>query len=390
MDPIAVTAALLRAQLPDVPLREGASMMARVASRGASHAVIVIAGVPVKAQIPPEVQAGATLRLRVQEVTPERVLLQIVPQPGAAKAPAQGQPAAARPASAAAAASGSGEPAAAAARAGSGPAGPPGATRPDPPAAAAADRPTCAGRAGPGPAAAWPAAARRCARPTQARGAAAASRHRASPNLRPLSSRDSPRRPSPRRPRPRAQPGQATPARTEQGQTAPGQPPVPAGGRGAAQREPAPAAPARAPPAGPRDAPAPEASAAAQDAVPAPRTEQAAQQPQIPTPTVGQPPLTQHQRVDVQVEEPPTRRQGADGEQSAVVSLTFNSPALGQLDLRLELRGERILAEITTPAGRPHAIAHSGAERLRAKLEEVGLEPTVKVRPRSEPLDLYA
>ena len=105
---------------------------------------------------------------------------------------------------------------------------------------------------------------------------------------------------------------------------------------------------------------------------------------------VGQAPLPPQQQVHVQVEEPPARRRGADGEQSAVVSLAFNSPALGRLDLRLELRGERILAEITTPAGRPHAIANGGAERLRAKLEEVGLEPTVKVRPRSEPLDLYA
>ena len=80
MDPIAVTAALLRAQLPDVPIREGASMMARVASQGEGHAVIVIAGIPVTAQLPPEVQAGATLRLKVQEVTPERVMLQIEPQ----------------------------------------------------------------------------------------------------------------------------------------------------------------------------------------------------------------------------------------------------------------------------------------------------------------------
>ena len=32
MDPIAVTAALLRNQLPDVLIREGASLMARVAS----------------------------------------------------------------------------------------------------------------------------------------------------------------------------------------------------------------------------------------------------------------------------------------------------------------------------------------------------------------------
>src|SRR4051794_18981051 len=80
MDPIAVAAALLRAQLPDVPLREGASMMARVASRGESHAVIVIAGIPVTAQIPPEVQAGTTLKLKVEEVTPERVTLRIDPQ----------------------------------------------------------------------------------------------------------------------------------------------------------------------------------------------------------------------------------------------------------------------------------------------------------------------
>src|SRR4051812_11914096 len=79
MDPIAVTAAVLRAQLPDVPIREGASMMARVASRGPTHAVLVIAGVPITAQLPPEIAAGATLRLRVKEVTAGRVWMQIEP-----------------------------------------------------------------------------------------------------------------------------------------------------------------------------------------------------------------------------------------------------------------------------------------------------------------------
>src|SRR4051794_26315081 len=97
MDPIAVTAALLRAQLPDVPLREGATLMARVASRGEQHAVIVLAGIPLTAQVPPEVQAGATLRLKVHEVTPERVTLQIDPQqPQQAVTPAQ-SPLAAQP-----------------------------------------------------------------------------------------------------------------------------------------------------------------------------------------------------------------------------------------------------------------------------------------------------
>ena len=80
MDPIAVTAALLRAQLPEVPIREGASLMARVASRGETHAVIVIAGLPVTAKLPPEVEAGAVLKLKVKEVTAERVTMQIDPQ----------------------------------------------------------------------------------------------------------------------------------------------------------------------------------------------------------------------------------------------------------------------------------------------------------------------
>ena len=97
MDPIAVTAALLRNQLPDVTIREGATLMARVASKGEGHAVIVIAGIPVTAKLPPEVPAGATLKLKVAEVTPERVTLRIEPQPSAKPAPAS-QPAPTGPA----------------------------------------------------------------------------------------------------------------------------------------------------------------------------------------------------------------------------------------------------------------------------------------------------
>ena len=196
MDPIAVTAALLRNQLPDVTIREGASIMARVLSKGEGHAVITIAGIPVTAQVPPEVQAGATLRLRVQEVTPERVTLQLTPD----------------------------------------------------------------------------------------------------------------------------QPAQASPNQV------------------------------------------------------------------IGTFTPGAQPV----QAKVEVEERPARRRGADGEPADIVSLAFTSPALGRLDLRLELRGERLLTEITTPAGRPAAIANEGVERLRARLEAKGLEATVRVRPRHQPLDLYA
>jgi hypothetical protein len=194
MDPIAVTAALLRNQLPDVPIREGASMMARVASRGESHAVIVIAGIPVTAELPRDIPAGATLKLKVKEVSADRVWLQIDPQ---------------------------------------------------------------------GPTAA-------------------------------------------------------------------------------------------------------------------------------PTPVVAQAAAPPQLRPQVAVEEEPGRRRGADGELADIVSLSFNSPTLGRLDLRLELRGEKLLTEITTPAGRPHSLAEGNAERLRANLEAVGLAATVKVRPRHTPLDLYA
>jgi hypothetical protein len=98
----------------------------------------------------------------------------------------------------------------------------------------------------------------------------------------------------------------------------------------------------------------------------------------------------QLQPPKVEVEHPPERRRGTDGEPVDVVSLVFNSPTLGRLDLRLELRGDRLLAEVTAPSGRPHAIASDSAELLRAQLEAAGLEATVKIHPRHESLDLYA
>jgi hypothetical protein len=78
VDPVvAVKTLLLRQAMPDVPLRPGASVVARVASRAEAHGVLVLAGVPLTAQLPEEAKAGATLRLRVTEVTPERVTLQL-------------------------------------------------------------------------------------------------------------------------------------------------------------------------------------------------------------------------------------------------------------------------------------------------------------------------
>ena len=186
MEPIAVAAALLREQLPDVTLRAGSTVMARVASKHEQHAVLVLAGIPLTAEVPPEIENGATLRLKVREVTPERVTLQIDPQV------------------------------------------------------------------------------------------------------------------VPQAPSPHAQ---------------------------------------------------------------APR---------------------------VVVEEPPRRGRGEDGEPADIVALSFTSPALGRIDLRLELNGVRLLTDVTTPAGPPTDLAQGSSERLRANLAAAGLDPTVRVRPRRQSFDGYA
>ena len=61
IEQIAVDALTLRSQLPEFTLRVGGSVVARVAAREAGHGVIVLAGVPLVAKLPPEVQAGQTL-----------------------------------------------------------------------------------------------------------------------------------------------------------------------------------------------------------------------------------------------------------------------------------------------------------------------------------------
>src|SRR4051794_11952539 len=89
VQPVATIAALmLRTALPDLPLHEGASFVARVASRGDGGAAsLVVAGELLKATVPDEVEAGQTLRLTVAHVTPERVTLRMEPPPKAVPSP---------------------------------------------------------------------------------------------------------------------------------------------------------------------------------------------------------------------------------------------------------------------------------------------------------------
>src|SRR3954469_9148446 len=71
-------AALLRRQMPVLLLRPGMTLFARVAEREGRHGIIVLAGSPLVAELPDEVQVGDTLRLLVQDTRGERVAMKLV------------------------------------------------------------------------------------------------------------------------------------------------------------------------------------------------------------------------------------------------------------------------------------------------------------------------
>lgn len=92
MDVLRVAVALLRAQLPDLVLRPGMTLPARVIEREGRFGVLLLAGTPLSAELPETLQAGDRLRLRVEEIGADRVLLRTVEAPAAPPAAAAGAP----------------------------------------------------------------------------------------------------------------------------------------------------------------------------------------------------------------------------------------------------------------------------------------------------------
>jgi hypothetical protein len=82
MDVLRVQAALLRAQLPELVLRPGMTLPARVMERHGQMGLLLLAGTPLSAQLPDELKAGDRLRLRVEDVG-EQVVLRTVDAPAA-------------------------------------------------------------------------------------------------------------------------------------------------------------------------------------------------------------------------------------------------------------------------------------------------------------------
>lgn len=93
--PLYLDALLLRSQLPELVLRQGMVLAARVMERHGRHGLINIAGAPLSAELPDELAPGDRMRLRVEDTTGERVVLRLVesppaPPPGVAALPLPG------------------------------------------------------------------------------------------------------------------------------------------------------------------------------------------------------------------------------------------------------------------------------------------------------------
>src|SRR3954453_19902353 len=80
---IQLSAAILRNQAPDLVLRLGSTVAARVLERHGVRGLISIGNAVLAAELPAGVEAGSRLKLLVQDATAERVVLKLMEQTGA-------------------------------------------------------------------------------------------------------------------------------------------------------------------------------------------------------------------------------------------------------------------------------------------------------------------
>jgi hypothetical protein len=94
----------------------------------------------------------------------------------------------------------------------------------------------------------------------------------------------------------------------------------------------------------------------------------------------------------VQVSEREARGGGhGGGPTEQILTLRYNAPALGAVDLRFALDPETLGLSISVSPGHPLTLAQSELDSLRRSLsQQLGRGVTVTVGPRREPLDLYA
>ena len=82
---------------------------------------------------------------------------------------------------------------------------------------------------------------------------------------------------------------------------------------------------------------------------------------------------------------------GAGGSDVHTLSLVYDAPSLGPIDLQFALDPASLRVVVTLAAGAPHELALGAADALGAALSTaVDRSITVSVKPRHEPIDVYA
>lgn len=110
---------------------------------------------------------------------------------------------------------------------------------------------------------------------------------------------------------------------------------------------------------------------------------EAAQAPTQPVPLPGGAALS--------VQEDETGGGGGAGPGGQTLSLRYDAPALGPVDLHFALAPGGLSVGVTLRAGTPFALGRDGADELRDALSAALSRPVaVTVSPRREPLDVYA
>lgn len=121
-----------------------------------------------------------------------------------------------------------------------------------------------------------------------------------------------------------------------------------------------------------------------------------AQQPDQPNPATLEPPpgavpvpLPQGGMLTVSERDAHGGRPGEGSTHS--VALRYTTPSLGAVDLHFTIDAGSLQVSVSVPPGPGLSLAQEDAEQLRQSLaDELGRAVSVTVRPRREPLDLYA
>src|ERR1700742_520024 len=77
MQPVAVQLVQLQQIMPDVTLRVGQTLVARVAERHEGKGILMLAGKPLVAELPENVRPGDVLKLAVKDISADKIVMQM-------------------------------------------------------------------------------------------------------------------------------------------------------------------------------------------------------------------------------------------------------------------------------------------------------------------------